>query len=549
MRKKPIKHFLYLIYSRKVLFSILILIILSIISSYFSLVPAYLIKMIFDEISVSFEVGLLIKVLSSLIAFFVVSSGLNLFNTFCYIRLLNSASQKYRTKFLSSYLSKDYNTVGRYSEGDIIYLGNSDIQNICELSFELVIKTFTQLIFIITLLYIMFNSSVLLTVCVLILMGIEYSYNYLYSNKLRIKVDKLKSSDSNLLEAYKQMISRYIYIRLNKLQEKEISRFNKVLLESFKNSEAYLLNQSFLSGISNIISGLRQMIVIVVGAYLISKGDLTIGMLIAFNQLVQSLSSPVNYFSNIIHHYKNLLSSFERIEDIMSSGKPNHKQAAFDSNIKLNCSNVYFSVNNNKLIQNLNLRVNSYETIAIIGESGSGKSTLCKLIAGLYDFEGEIYIQDCINKNGVSIGFMLDESTLFRGSMWDNITYGIQENMINLDRIREVLQMVKLEYLIDQTDQLRATVDKNVLSKGEKQRLELARIILLKPELIILDEPTSGLDEATEKIVWSNFRSECSNSTILYTTHKRELIYAQDRILEIQKGKLHELTTIRESLA
>ncbi|MEK5358122.1 ABC transporter ATP-binding protein [Paenibacillus sp. FSL L8-0709] len=549
MGKKPIKEFLMHIYSKKVLFSIILLVVLSISLAFFSLVPAYLIKVIFDEISVSFKLNLLIKIISILIVFFVASSALELFNTYFYVKLLNSTTQIYRTKFLSSYLNKDYNAIADYSEGDIIYRGNSDVQNICELSFELIVKTFTQSVFLFGLLYIMFRSSAILTFCVLILMGIEYLYNYLASNKLRNKIDKVKTSDSNLLEAYKQMISRYIYIRLNKLQEKEITRFKKVLFEALEYKKEYIINQSFLAGVSSIISGLRQMIVIVVGAYLISKGEMTIGLLIAFNQLTQSVSSPANYFSNIIHHYKNLLSSFERTEKIMNNNAPFHLSTAVDSNIKLVCNGVNFSMNNNHLIQNLNLKVFSKESVAIIGESGSGKSTLCKLIAGLYDYKGEIYLQECNDADRATVGFMLDESTMFRGSLWENITYGLEENSVSFDKVKEVLQMVKLEYLIEQTDQFRATVDKNILSKGEKQRLELARIILLKPALIILDEPTSGLDDVTEEFVWKNFRNECCNSTILFTTHKRELIYARDRILEMRKGILREQEIIQGNLA
>ncbi|WP_025690186.1 ATP-binding cassette domain-containing protein [Paenibacillus zanthoxyli] len=94
--------------------------------------------------------------------------------------------------------------------------------------------------------------------------------------------------------------------------------------------------------------------------------------------------------------------------------------------------------------------------------------------------------------------------------------------------------------MIEQTDGLKSTVDKNILSKGEKQRLELARIILLKPELIILDEPTSGLDELTERLVWNNLRTECNESTILFTTHKKELISKNDRVLVMKKGILYE---------
>ncbi|MEK3833396.1 ABC transporter ATP-binding protein [Paenibacillus sp. FSL R7-0128] len=540
MRIQPIMYFLKILKSRKFVFSVIFLIFLNTFTSYLSLVPAYLTQIIFDDVIVSFNLKLLLKVIFLLCSFFVVSGILNIFNTLFYVKLLNSSSLKFRIEYLTAYLSKDFNSISNYSEGDIIYRGNNDIQNMCELCFELIIRTFTQLLFLVGILFFMFKNNVLLSSCVITLMLIEYIYNYLSSNKLKLKVDKVKSTDANLLEIYKQIINRYIYIRLNRLQKYESGRFSGVIIESLKNRESYILSQSIISGVTNIISGSRQMIILAIGAYLISKGQLSIGLLIAFNQLVQSLSSPTQFFSNWIHHYKDLLSSFERVEEILRTTKSSRYKVINDPNTKLICENVNFEMNNISLIKNLNMSLHTKEKVAIVGESGSGKSTLCKLIAGLYDYEGNIFMSDSLSPDKTNISFMLDESTLFRGSLWDNLTYGLEDKQKEISVLKEALKKVKLDYLYEQTDGFRSIIDKNILSKGEKQRLEIARIILVKPDLIILDEPTSGLDEDTEKIVWFNLRKECENSTILFTTHKKNIIFKNDRILSISKGGLIE---------
>ncbi|MFR9711110.1 hypothetical protein ACL02P_17275 [Paenibacillus sp. MB22_1] len=75
----------------------------------------------------------------------------------------------------------------------------------------------------------------------------------------------------------------------------------------------------------------------------------------------------------------------------------------------------------------------------------------------------------------------------------------------------------------------------------------MTRIILSKPQLIILDEPTSGLDDLTEQIVWENFRRECNDSTILYTTHHKKIIYSTDRVLQISNGKINNAVNITEN--
>ncbi|EOS53517.1 hypothetical protein [Paenibacillus barengoltzii] len=118
-----------------------------------------------------------------------------------------------------------------------------------------------------------------------------------------------------------------------------------------------------------------------------------------------------------------------------------------------------------------------------------------------------------------TIGFMLDESSIFRGSLLENITYGLKEEQIDIDNIRKVLNQVKLEYLFDKTEGLNT----------------------------ILDEPTSGLDDLTEQIVWGNFRRECNDSTILYTTHHKQIIYSTDRVLQISNGKINNAVNITEN--
>lgn len=285
------------------------------------------------------------------------------------------------------------------------------------------------------------------------------------------------------------------------------------------------------------------MLVLSIGAYLVAKGQLSIGILIAFNQLAQGLNSPAQFFSNWIHFYKNLLSSHERVYDIVKFEAEHEKKVIIDPNVKLICENVNCNVNGKKLIENVNLIIFSKEKVAVTGESGSGKSTLCKLIAGLYGYQGTVSVNDMQTNGKPAISFMLDESSIFRGTFWENMTYGLNKEQLTKEKIKNVLVMVKLEYLFTQTQELSAMIDHNTLSKGEKQRIELARIMLLKPELIILDEPTSGLDEETEKYVWDNFRRECEESTILYTTHKRSIIKCNDRILEMRKGKVFDLSS------
>lgn len=544
----PLKNFISVVGSKKLTIVFILLTIMSSLVSFISLIPAYFIKIIFDNISHQFDMVYLFQIIMIFIAFFLITSILEILNTYFYIKSLNSTSSIFRDRFLNAYLKNNYFELSKYSEGDIIYRGNTDIQNICELSFELIVRTFAQMFFLFVIIYFMFKSNYILSISVILLLIIEYSYNYLFSNKLKEKLDKLKASESTLLETYKQIMSRYIYIRLNRMRKFELSRFKSVLMNAMHVREKYIISQTYIFTTSNIISSFRQLFVIACGAYLISRGDMTIGLLIAFNQLCQSLVSPASYFSSLIHHYKNLVSSYERIQEIMDCTVPDSKtkfgNIKNEPNLAVLCEHLKFSLGNNTVINDLNLKVLHMEKIAIIGESGSGKSTLCKLLAGLYEYEGKIFIEE-ENNNSINLSFMLDESSLFRGSLSENLMYGIDETKITRQRIIEVFNKVKLDYFTKHLDNSDLIIDKNTLSKGEKQRLELARIMLIRPNLIILDEPTSGLDEYTEEIVWRNFRDDCSKSTIIYTTHKKEIIHLSDRIFKMTNGRLTEFYPLK----
>ncbi|MCM3205986.1 ATP-binding cassette domain-containing protein [Paenibacillus illinoisensis] len=545
----PLRNFISVVGSKKMIIAFILLTIMSSLVSFISLIPAYFIKIIFDNISHQFDMVYLFQIIMIFIVFFLITSVLEILNTYFYIKSLNSTSLIFRDRFLNAYLTNDYFKLLKYSEGDIIYRGNTDIQNICELSFELIIKTFAQMFFLIVIIYFMLKSNYILSISVILLLIIEYLYNYLFSNKLKNKIDKLKASESSLLETYKQIMSRYIYIRLNRMRKFELSRFKSILKNVMLVREKYIISQTYIFTTSNIISSFRQLFVIACGAYLISRGDMTIGLLIAFNQLCQSLVSPASYFSSLIHHYKNLVSSYERIQEIMdctvSDSKTKSENIKNQPNLAVLCEHLKFKIGNNRVINDLNLKVNHMEKIAIIGESGSGKSTFCKLLAGLYEYEGKIFIEEENNNKSINLSFMLDESSLFRGTLSENLMYGIDGKEVTRRRIMEVFNKVKLDYFTKYLDNADLIIDKNTLSKGEKQRLELARIMLIKPNLIILDEPTSGLDEYTEEIVWRNFRDECSKSTIIYTTHKREIIHLSDRIFKMTNGILTEIQPLK----
>ncbi|MBF7095509.1 ABC transporter ATP-binding protein [Alkalibacter mobilis] len=191
-------------------------------------------------------------------------------------------------------------------------------------------------------------------------------------------------------------------------------------------------------------------------------------------------------------------------------------------------------------IRQLNIKKGSIT--CIVGESGSGKSTLIKLLNNLINIDsGEIlYDENSIDQIDPielrrKVVMLPQTPAIFNGSIRDNMLIGLkfsQKPMVKDDVLKDLLKKLKLTASLDK--------DADLLSGGEKQRIALARILLMDPEVLLLDEPSSALDEITEEIIIQillEFARD-KNKTIIMVTHSKKVVnLISDKIIEIKRGK------------
>ena len=190
-----------------------------------------------------------------------------------------------------------------------------------------------------------------------------------------------------------------------------------------------------------------------------------------------------------------------------------------------------------------NLTIKKQKVTCLIGQSGSGKTTLLRLLNKLISYDnGEILYnnQPLRDINSVELRrniVMLPQApAIFSGSIKDNLLIGLKfsERPLASDKqLYEVLQLVKLNKALNQ--------DAEELSGGEKQRVALGRVILMKPEVLLLDEPSSALDEETEFMIIKalvNYTKE-NNKTLIMVTHSKKVASQfSDEVIEIKEGKI-----------
>jgi ABC-type bacteriocin/lantibiotic exporter with double-glycine peptidase domain len=223
---------------------------------------------------------------------------------------------------------------------------------------------------------------------------------------------------------------------------------------------------------------------------------------------------------------------------------------------KIKFVNLGFKYSNNLIFKNLDWEIKENSTTVIFGESGSGKTTLIDLLCGLYEpTSGDIQFFDNSDNlvlnpyNAIKIGYVSQNSALFDGNIYENVSFSSSCTEVELKRIDDILIRLGIKYLTEINSQGRDESIKSSgtnLSGGERQRVAIARSIFANPQLVVFDEPTSSLDIENKKKLFEYFLEIKGNKTVVIATHDQELIEHADFIIEIKNNEIYFSGTAEE---
>lgn len=327
-------------------------------------------------------------------------------------------------------------------------------------------------------------------------------------------------------------------------------------LNARQESESF--NQ-WLGTVPAVLSGISTMLLLVIGGFRVMDGALSIGMLIAFQSLIQQFIQPVNQLIRLSGDVQELEGTINRLDDVLQNPiDPLVKQSLQLEQAQpaglvqpklqgyLELQNLTFGYSHTAppLIENLSLTLKPGQRVALIGGSGSGKSTVAKLVSGLYaPWSGEIMIDDQPRTQiprlvlANSLALIEQEMRLFAGSVRDNLTLWDttipDAQLIQACRdaaIHEVIVALPGGY---SADLLEGAAN---LSGGQRQRLEIARALVNNPTVLVMDEATSALDSETERLIDYNIRLR--GCTCLIVAHRLSTIRDCDEIIVLERGNV-----------
>lgn len=354
------------------------------------------------------------------------------------------------------------------------------------------------------------------------------------------------------------------------LESDFFSRWSGYYAKGINSQQELGLSNNTLGVLPPLLNSLTSMLVLIVGGLRVMNGYMSIGMLIAFNSLMENFQRPVTNLVNFASLLQELEGDINRLDDVLSnptdsqlekSNKQESKQIASPSttitcrlqgHVELRDITFGYSHVEAPLIEKFNLILKPGERVALVGGSGSGKSTVAKIITGLYQhWEGEILF-DGKSRSEIprsvltnSLAVVEQDILLFAGTVRDNLTLW-DSTIPDAQLVRACMDAAIHDIVMALPGGYNGQLMEGAanLSGGQRQRLEIARALVNNPSILVMDEATSALDTESEKIIDQNIRRR--GCTCIIVAHRLSTIRDCDEIIVMDKGKIVQRGTHEE---
>lgn len=463
-----------------------------------------------------------------------------------------------RNKAFFGILRRNYKDFNSKNTADYISVLTNDMKLVEENYIVPLLLIFQYgVMFVVTVILLLYLSPVV-TLGIFISMLLIFIVPSFFGKVLEKKQLELSNRLSFFTSKLKDIFSGYDVIRSYNLKDsigKEFKEENNNLANTkFAADKIFVVSES----ISQTLGMGTQFVAIFLSSYLVIKGNLTMGMLIAIVQLSGTFVQPVIVIMSNLPKLNSVKPIIERIDEF-STYKDNDftgkDKPSFNNNLEV--SNLSFSYGNGKsIIKDISLKIDKNKKYAIVGESGCGKSTLIKLMLGYYsDFSGDIKFDGNSMKNlnieqlNKMISIIHQNVYMFDKTIKDNICLYKE---FSEEQINNVLKLSGANKFIEETfNGLNYLVGENGsnLSGGQRQRIAIARALIQQTPILVLDEGTSAIDMQTAYDIESKLLN-IKELTLITITHKmsEELLSLYDKIIYMENGQIVESGNLQELL-
>ncbi len=369
---------------------------------------------------------------------------------------------------------------------------------------------------------------------------------------------EMESTSSKVMD----MVELVPITRAHALENDEIEKLTGQVTNVAKRGYKLDMIQSLFGSVSWVIFNVFQILCLVCSIVLAVNGEIEVGDVSLYQTYFTSLVAKVSGIvallpiitkgTESVHSIGEILSSFD-VEDYKGKQKMTTLRGEYE--FKDIC--FHYADDDRKVLNNLNLKINPGETIALVGESGSGKTTIINMAIGFFrPTEGDMFIDGKNSKDldlqsyRKHIAVVPQNTILFSGTIRDNITYG--RTNVSDEEVMAAVEAANLRHVISKLpDGLNTSIGEHgdKLSGGQRQRISIARAIIRKPDVIIFDEATSALDTVSEAEIQNAINNLTKDKTTFIVAHRLSTIRNADKIAVMRDGRCVEFGTYNELMA
>ncbi|HBW13578.1 MAG TPA: ABC transporter ATP-binding protein [Proteiniclasticum sp.] len=446
----------------------------------------------------------------------------------------------------------------RKETGDMVQRCTSDVEMVRRFIGVQVVDLGRIVFMLVFTLVIMGTMNVELTLYSMIMIPILFFFSYIFFTKIQKTFKKSDEAEGSLTTVLQENLSGVRVVRAFGREEFEIQRFDEVNKNHKTITYKLIETLAVFWASSDLLTLMQNGIVLVVGAGMVIRGELTIGTLTAFITYVSMLLWPVKQLGRLLSEFGKTTVALDRIEEILSEEVEEDKEFERTPEIEGNISfsHVSFAYDaHQKVLNDISFEVRKGQTLGILGSTGSGKSTLVHLLQRLYDYEGSIKVDGhelkTIKRGHIrkKIGLVLQEPHLYAKTVKENI--GITKRAYKEKDIFDAAKAASIHNNILTFKDGYDTIigEKGVsLSGGQKQRIAIARTIIDEDKrILIFDDSLSAVDTETDLRIRQALKERSKDITTLIISHRIQTLAEADQIIVLDEGRVVQKGT-HESL-
>ncbi|WP_029523796.1 cyanophycin metabolism-associated ABC transporter [Polaromonas glacialis] len=532
-----------------------------------TLVPPYLTIPLMDDILIPFQNGQQIEpgkvglILGALLGAAVLGWALNWARTYLLALVSERIGADLRTATFDHLLELSLDYFGAKRTGDLMSRIGSETDRICVFLSLHALDFATDVLMIGMTAAILFSINPWLALATLVPLPFIGWMIHVVRDKLRTGFEKIDRVWSDVTNVLADTIPGIRVVKAFAQEKREAERFRVVNQHNLAVNDKLNKVWSLFTPTVSLLTEMGLLVVWAFGIWLMSRQEITVGVLTAFIAYIGRFYGRLDSMSRIVSVTQKAAAGAKRIFDILDhvSNVPEPAQPVKIDKLqgRIEMKGLGFRYGNRSVIRGLDLEIKPGEMIGLVGHSGSGKSTLVNLLCRFYDVtDGSIQIDGTdIRRFAVAdyrrhIGLVLQEPFLFFGTIAENIAYG-KPGATRAEIVAAARAAHAHEFILRLPQAYDSLVGERGqgLSGGERQRISIARALLIDPRILILDEATSSVDTETEKEIQKALDNLVQGRTTIAIAHRLSTLRKADRLVVMDRGQVVEVGPHEELMA